>query len=90
VLYDSLRFVATVGGVSKRSYSKHKAAALSRSASEIASIAFARGNDYVGVPDRAMPAVVRPGTQIGAVCPEAAAVTGIPVGTPIIAGMTDG
>lgn len=44
----------------------------------------------LGVSERIMPAVVRPGTQIGAVCPEAAGVTGIPAGTPIIAGMTDG
>ncbi len=46
--------------------------------------------NVLGVPERIMPAVVRPGTQVGTVCPEAAAVTGIPAGTPIIAGMTDG
>ena len=44
----------------------------------------------LGVPDQVMPSVVRPGTPIGEVCAEAAAATGIPAGTPIIAGMTDG
>ncbi len=46
--------------------------------------------DALGVPDQIMPAVVRSGTQLGTVCSEAAALTGIPAGTPIIAGMTDG
>jgi D-ribulokinase len=46
--------------------------------------------DALSVPGRILPAVVRPGTQIGTVCPEAAAMTGIPAGIPIIAGMTDG
>ena len=46
--------------------------------------------DALGVPRKIMPAVVRPGTQVGTVCGQAAAETGIPVGTPIIAGMTDG
>ena len=42
------------------------------------------------VPEAVLPEVVRPGTPIGEVGPEAAELTGIPVGTPIIAGMTDG
>ena len=46
--------------------------------------------DALGVPDCIMPTVVRSGTQIGTVCREAADLTGIPAGTPIIAGMTDG
>lgn len=46
--------------------------------------------DALGIPDRILPEVVCPGTQIGTICREAAAMTGIPVGTPIIAGMTDG
>ena len=46
--------------------------------------------DALGVPDQIMPAVVRSGTQLGTVCGEAATLTGIPAGTPIIAGMTDG
>jgi D-ribulokinase len=46
--------------------------------------------DALGVPEQIMPAVVRSGTQLGTVCIEAAAMTGIPAGTPIIAGMTDG
>jgi sugar (pentulose or hexulose) kinase len=46
--------------------------------------------DALGVPDQIMPAVVRSGAQLATVCGEAAALTGIPVGTPIIAGMTDG
>ena len=41
--------------------------------------------DALGVPDQIMPAVVRSGTQLGTVCSEAAALTGIPAGTPIIA-----
>lgn len=44
----------------------------------------------LGVPDQILPAVVRPGTQIATVCAEAAALTGIPQGVPIVAGMTDG
>jgi sugar (pentulose or hexulose) kinase len=43
----------------------------------------------LGVPEEIMPDVVRPGTQIGTVAAEAAAITGIPEGTPVIAGMTD-
>jgi len=46
--------------------------------------------EKLGVPDQILPSVVRPGTPIGTVCAEAAAMTGIPAGTPIIAGMTDG
>jgi sugar (pentulose or hexulose) kinase len=44
----------------------------------------------LGVPEEILPSVVRPGTPIGSVCAEASALTGIPHGTPIIAGMTDG
>ncbi|MCC4316142.1 FGGY-family carbohydrate kinase [Streptomyces malaysiensis] len=43
----------------------------------------------LGIPDGLLPEVVHPGTVIGAVCARAAAITGIPVGTPV-AGMTDG
>lgn len=46
--------------------------------------------DALAVPREIMPAVVRPGTQVGTICAQAAAETGIPTGTPIIAGMTDG
>jgi D-ribulokinase len=46
--------------------------------------------DAVGVPQEIMPTVVRPSTQVGTVCAQAAAETGIPAGTPIFAGMTDG
>jgi len=46
--------------------------------------------DALCVPDQIMPAVVRSGTIIGSVCREAASMTGIPAGTPIIAGVTDG
>jgi sugar (pentulose or hexulose) kinase len=46
--------------------------------------------DRLGVPNQIMPAVVRPGSQLGTVCAEAAESTGIPAGIPIIAGMTDG
>ena len=37
-----------------------------------------------------LPAVVRPGTRLGFVCAAAAQRTGLPAGTPVIAGMTDG
>lgn len=44
----------------------------------------------LGVPAGLLPDVVRPGTVIGTVCADAATETGIPAGTPIVAGMTDG
>ena len=44
----------------------------------------------LGVPDQVLPVVVRSGTQLGTVCAKAAEMTGIPTGTPIIAGTTDG
>jgi sugar (pentulose or hexulose) kinase len=44
----------------------------------------------LGVPEEILPVVVLAGTQLGTVCAEAAAVTGIPQGTPVSAGMTDG
>ncbi|MGW1746460.1 FGGY-family carbohydrate kinase [Streptomyces sp. NPDC002092] len=44
--------------------------------------------DLPGAPE--LPEVVRPGTPLGEVCPAAAEATGIPAGTPVIAGMTDG
>jgi sugar (pentulose or hexulose) kinase len=44
----------------------------------------------LGVPAAALPALVRPGTTIGEVCSSAEAVTGLPRGTPVVAGMTDG
>ncbi|MEV6948518.1 FGGY-family carbohydrate kinase [Streptomyces sp. NPDC051172] len=44
--------------------------------------------DIPGAP--LLPDVVRPGTRLGEVCPAAAEATGIPAGTPLIAGMTDG
>ncbi|MEV6499272.1 FGGY-family carbohydrate kinase [Streptomyces prunicolor] len=37
-----------------------------------------------------LPEVVRPGTRLGEVCRVAAEATGIPAGTPVVAGMTDG
>ncbi|MGR3872450.1 FGGY-family carbohydrate kinase [Streptomyces graminifolii] len=37
-----------------------------------------------------LPEVVRPGTRLGEVCRTAAEATGIPAGTPVVAGMTDG
>ena len=44
----------------------------------------------LGVPEGILPDVVLSGTQLGTVCTGAAAMTGIPEGTPVIAGMTDG
>lgn len=44
----------------------------------------------LGLPHGLLPDVVRPGSRIGEVCADAAERTGIPVGTPVVAGMTDG
>lgn len=44
----------------------------------------------LGVPEEILPAVVLSGTQLGTICAVAAAMTSIPEGTPVIAGMTDG
>ena len=46
--------------------------------------------ERLGVPEDLMPSVVRSGSPLGEVCTEASRQTGIPVGTPVIAGMTDG
>jgi D-ribulokinase len=46
--------------------------------------------DELGVPSSVLPDVVRPGARIGTVCARAAELTGIPAGTPVIAGTTDG
>ncbi|NBE94982.1 carbohydrate kinase [Nonomuraea sp. KC401] len=46
--------------------------------------------DALGVPAGLLPEVVRPGTRLGVVCPQAAEQTGIPAGTPVVAGTTDG
>ncbi|WP_205856694.1 FGGY-family carbohydrate kinase [Phytoactinopolyspora endophytica] len=46
--------------------------------------------DAAGIDISMLPDVVRPGTVLGAVTPSAAAHTGIPHGTPVVAGMTDG
>ena len=46
--------------------------------------------DGLGVPESLLPAVVRSGSPLGEVCVEAARHTGIPAGTPVTAGMTDG
>jgi sugar (pentulose or hexulose) kinase len=44
----------------------------------------------VDIDEDVLPPVVRPGTVLGEVCAAAAALTGLPVGTPVVAGMTDG
>jgi sugar (pentulose or hexulose) kinase len=46
--------------------------------------------DDIGLPRDRMPEVVTPGTVIGEVQPSATADTGIPAGTPVMAGLTDG
>lgn len=46
--------------------------------------------DDLGIPEGLLPPVVRPGTVLAGVCRDAAERTGIPAGTPIVAGMTDG
>ena len=45
--------------------------------------------EALDVPAHVLPGLVRPGTQLGTVCAEAAEATGLPLGTPVIAGMTD-
>lgn len=44
----------------------------------------------LGVPQDLLPKVVRPGAALGVVGTAAATATGIPGGTPVVAGMTDG
>lgn len=46
--------------------------------------------DELAVPRALLPGVVRPGSLLGTVCAAAATATGIPEGTAIVAGMTDG
>ncbi len=46
--------------------------------------------ERLGMRGALLPDVVRPGTRLGAVCERAAAESGLPQGTPVIAGMTDG
>jgi len=46
--------------------------------------------EKLGLPERAFPDVVRPGSPVGSVSRDAAEQTGLPAGIPIIAGMTDG
>ncbi|MGW4794592.1 FGGY-family carbohydrate kinase [Nonomuraea sp. MG754425] len=46
--------------------------------------------DALGVPGEILPEVVRPGVRLGVVCPAAAEETGLPAGTPVLAGATDG
>ena len=46
--------------------------------------------DVLGVPGHILPDLVRPGTRLGAVSADAAAETGIPEGTVVVSGMTDG
>ncbi len=45
--------------------------------------------ESLNIPVEILPDVVLSGTQIGTVCTEATRKTGIPTGTPVIAGMTD-
>lgn len=46
--------------------------------------------EQLGVPAAVLPVVVRSGSMLGAVCPEASRATGLQQGTTVIAGMTDG
>jgi sugar (pentulose or hexulose) kinase len=46
--------------------------------------------DALGVPAAMLPPVVVPGTVLGTVGTTGAEVTGLPAGTPVVAGMTDG
>jgi sugar (pentulose or hexulose) kinase len=44
----------------------------------------------LGIPRDRLPAIVVPGSRIGEVSPDASNVTGLPVGTPVLAGCSDG
>ncbi len=46
--------------------------------------------DRLGLPAELLPEVVRPGAELGRVYAAKAQVTGVPAGTPVYAGMTDG
>jgi len=46
--------------------------------------------DRLGLPAELLPEVVRPGVELGRVYAAKAQVTGVPAGTPVYAGMTDG
>lgn len=46
--------------------------------------------DTLDVPSGTLPPLVRSGTLLGTVCQAAAAATGLPQGTPVLAGTTDG
>ncbi len=46
--------------------------------------------EEVGIPVEKMPQVVPPGEEVGSLCRTAHRQTGIPVGTPVMAGLTDG
>jgi D-ribulokinase len=46
--------------------------------------------DQLGIPRAILPEVVLAGSRLGTVCAEAASATGIPAGTAVLAGMTDG
>jgi sugar (pentulose or hexulose) kinase len=46
--------------------------------------------ELLGIPPSLMPEIVLPGTLVGEVTVTAGAATGLPVGTPVIAGCTDG
>jgi sugar (pentulose or hexulose) kinase len=46
--------------------------------------------DGLGVPEHVLPPLVRPGTQLGTVCAAAVEESGLPAGTPVVAGATDG
>jgi len=46
--------------------------------------------EAVGLPAEVLPELAASGIVLGHVCPDAAALTGIPVGTAIVSGMTDG
>ena len=47
-------------------------------------------SDRLGIPVDLLPTVVLPGTTVGEITAEAASSTGLPRGTPIVAGCTDG
>jgi D-ribulokinase len=61
-----------------------------KSGADPARLAWPDALDGLGIAHERLPQIVLPGTEIGQVTSEAASETGLPAGTPVVAGCTDG